>query len=272
MYPFNYPTPQGATLDIFDAPSTTTGINVQSWVKPPNVGMVWITAVGAGGGGGTGSGDGTFFGYGGGGGSGAIVNVLVPALFVPPELEIQVGQGGSVTTDALTAPNTIISYNGTTLILADSASNGGSATGSGATANGSGGAAGSSASSSVEGAFAPFAIQQLTSGSSGTAGSTAQVLSTTTWTVGGSSGSSSSYNGQYGYSVSTTDSTAGTLSFAPIQTFGGNRRSYSTVLAANTARYRAPNGAGGGGGGSRQASPTCPGHQGGHGLVIIVAW
>ena len=257
---------------MFTDPSTVTGTPAQTWYKPPNISMVWITAVGAGGGGGTGSGDGTFFGYAGGGGSGAIVNVMVPAMFVPPTLAIQIGQGGSVTTDPLTATNTIITYNDKTLIVADSAGNGGNATASGSSANGSAGAAGLTASCLVAEIFTPF-IRTITSGTAGTAGSAGQALSSTSWTIGGASGSSSTYDGQYGYTISdSTDRTPGSLTFAPIQTFGGIRRSYSTALAANTARYRAPNGAGGGGGGSRQSTPNCPGHQGGHGLVIIVAW
>lgn len=276
MYPFNYPMPQGANVDIYESPSSTSENKfTETWVKPPNIGMVWITAIGAGGGGGTGSGDGTFFGYGGGGGSGAIVNVMFPAIFCPPELKIQVGLGGSQTTNPQTPTSTIVAavFGNTPLVTAASGGNGSNATGSGSTANGAGGAAGSAAGSSVSTFLAPFCISRITAGAAGTTGSAAQSLSTTTCIIGGASGSADSYNGQYGYQVNdATNAVAGSLTYPPLQSFGGNRRRYDVSSASNTARYRAPNGAGGGGGGSRQVTPSCPGHQGGNGLVVIVSW
>ncbi len=232
--------------------------------------MVWIMAVGSGGGGGTGSGDGTFFGFGGGGGGGATVNLLIPAIFVPPELDIQVDLGGSTTSSAYVTQSTNILYNGTVLVTADSGNNGGTGTGSGATGNGAGGTGGSAASSSVAPLWSAFAIVNTTSGAAGTAGSTGQSLSTITWAIGGASGSATSYSGQYGYF--SANASPGRLTFSPMQTFGGSRRTYDVIAAANEPRHRVSNGAGGGGGGSRQLTPSCPGHQGGNGLVIIVAW
>lgn len=271
MYPFNYPTPQGAQLDIFDAPpSPTTNIPGVSWVKPPNAGMVWITAIGAGGGGGTGSGNGTFFGYGGGGGGGAILNVVMPAIFCPPELTIQIGIGGSTGVDIQTPTSTIIYYKNQVMLTASSGANGANATASTATANGAGGAGGTASTSVLADWLDALVISEATSGAAGTTGSAAQVLSTTTCIIGGASGSATSYNGQYGYVA--TGNSPGLLTFGPLQSFGGSRRAYDVSASDNEPRHRAPNGAGGGGGGSRQTTPTCPGHQGGHGLVVIMSW
>jgi hypothetical protein len=74
-YPINYPTPQQANVQIFNAGSSTT-----SWVKPQGASFVWFTLIGAGG---TGSG--------GAGGTGAVTNCLVPAFLIPDELQISVG-------------------------------------------------------------------------------------------------------------------------------------------------------------------------------------
>ena len=59
--------------------------------------MVYIFAMGPGGGGGGGAGNtvGSTMGGGGGGGGGAGLTILMPALWLPPSLTIDVGNGGA---------------------------------------------------------------------------------------------------------------------------------------------------------------------------------
>lgn len=86
-YPFNYPTPKNANIQIFSAPNFTNVVPQQSkvsWVKPQGASFVWFTLIGAGG-----AGDITS-----GGGSGAVTNCMVPAFLIPDELNVSVGKGG----------------------------------------------------------------------------------------------------------------------------------------------------------------------------------
>ena len=48
-YPINYPTPQGANIQIFKDGGTTS-----DWVKPQGASFIFVTLIGAGGGGGNG--------------------------------------------------------------------------------------------------------------------------------------------------------------------------------------------------------------------------
>jgi hypothetical protein len=80
-YPINYPTPQGANVQIFQEGGSTS-----AWVKPQGASFVWFTLLGAGGGGDTGS---------TGGGSGAVTNFMGPAFLMPDSLQINVGAGGA---------------------------------------------------------------------------------------------------------------------------------------------------------------------------------
>ena len=79
---------------IFTAPSTTTLIQWDTWIKPRGVRMVHILAFGGGGSGGCGLNSAATSGGGPGGGSGAQTSVLIPASFIPDTLYIQCGAGG----------------------------------------------------------------------------------------------------------------------------------------------------------------------------------
>lgn len=81
-YPINYPTPQGANIQIFNC--NETGGVAQRWIKPQGASFVWFTLIGAGAGG-----DGTT-----GGGSGAVTNFMGPAFLMPDDLVVNVGKGG----------------------------------------------------------------------------------------------------------------------------------------------------------------------------------
>jgi hypothetical protein len=52
-YPINYPTPQGANIQIFQAPRIRTALanqlNNTSWVKPQGASFVFFSLIGAGG-------------------------------------------------------------------------------------------------------------------------------------------------------------------------------------------------------------------------------
>ena len=82
-YPINYPTPQGANIQIF-----TDGGTTSDWVKPQGASFVWFTLIGGGG-----SGSGVQ-----GGGSGAVTNCMVPAFLIPDVLQVNVSSGESVDT------------------------------------------------------------------------------------------------------------------------------------------------------------------------------
>jgi hypothetical protein len=90
-YPINYPTPQGANVQIFQGgdPQTTGHLFEKTWVKPQGASFVWFTLIGAGGGNDSG---GSFLS---GGGSGAVTNCMVPAFLIPDSLTVIVGKGGS---------------------------------------------------------------------------------------------------------------------------------------------------------------------------------
>ena len=90
-YPINYPTPQGANVQIFQGgdPQAAGRAFEKTWVKPQGASFVWFTLIGSGGGNDSG---GTFLV---GGGSGAVTNCMVPAFLIPDSLAVVVGKGGS---------------------------------------------------------------------------------------------------------------------------------------------------------------------------------
>lgn len=83
-YPINYPTPQGANVQIFNQPTLLSN-PTSTWVKPQGASFVWFTLIGGGGGGNQTT---------TGGGSGAVTNCMVPAFLIPDSLVIEVGRGG----------------------------------------------------------------------------------------------------------------------------------------------------------------------------------
>lgn len=103
-YPINYPTPQGANIQIIN-----TTLRYVDWVKPQGASFVWFTLIGAGG---AGNGAGT------GGGSGAVTNCMVPAFLIPDVLRVRAGSAGVDTTVQYQAKD----GSGYTLLEAKSAS------------------------------------------------------------------------------------------------------------------------------------------------------
>jgi hypothetical protein len=89
-YPIKYPTPQGANIQIFQAPSkVATNAWGSEWVKPQGASFVWFTLIGAGGG------SDSIATLLTGGGSGAVTNFMCPAFLIPDILQVRVGVGGA---------------------------------------------------------------------------------------------------------------------------------------------------------------------------------
>jgi hypothetical protein len=89
-YPINYPTPQGANIQIFQASTRVVAAAWSAeWVKPQGASMVWFTLIGAGS---------AADSVEGAGSSGAVTNCMVPAFLIPDVLQVSVGRGG--TTDS----------------------------------------------------------------------------------------------------------------------------------------------------------------------------
>lgn len=87
-YPINYPTPQGANIQIFYAGGRGSTTTAQDWTKPQGASFVWFTLIGAGGPGN--SIDAT-------GGCGTVTNFMGPAFLIPDVLQVVVGAGGAAT-------------------------------------------------------------------------------------------------------------------------------------------------------------------------------
>jgi len=171
-YPINYPTPQGANVQIF-----REGATISDWVKPQGASFVWFTLIGAGG-----TGDfNTFIG----GGSGAVTNFMCPAFLIPDRLSVRVGSGstGAVTTVLYQEKNTT----GYTLLTA--AIGNGTTGGSAMTAN----------------AFTAMGFFQSVAGQSGVSGAVS--ASATTFLSGGGS-NSSNVTGNYGYTLNNSSANA----------------------------------------------------------------
>ena len=210
-YPINYPTPQGANVQIFRGQDSNTAAHTatRDWVKPQGASFVFFTLIGAGGGGG-----GNYDGVpgddnrGGGGASGNVTNFMCPAFFLPDVLQVVVGTGGAGAAYAgLLAPGNSGSDGSATQILyqqkADSgytiitASGGG---GGGGSPNGSTPGTGGSAAGANSGG--PMTAAGFFNSTKGQNGATGNEITTNglTFLLGGSGDSTlNEVTGYYGY-------------------------------------------------------------------------
>lgn len=196
--------PDSPNVDIqkFYGDVSTTLIQWKTWRKPRGCKFVYMIGVGGGGSGGVGLNTGTTSGGGAGGGSGAQSSVLIPAMFVPDILYVQVGRGGvGVTTSAAvgaTGVQTLIAaepYTSVTSRLTFLLANPGVATGTAATIT-AGGAAGTAAAVATiadmplagKGAYQFFAGQAGGAGGSSTVAPTALATPATGLMVTGGAG------------------------------------------------------------------------------------
>ena len=236
-YPINYPTPQGANIQIFGGNGSGIGdplsgspvyqITTREWVKPAGCSFVWFTLIGAGGGGANPL----------GGGSGAVTNFMCPAFLIPDVLQVNVGNGGGYgragsATTIVYQSNDSVGYTLLTALAGD--------------VNQLGGAASSSNFFTAMGFFQSIAGQD---------GSTTLSASPTTFLSGGIYSGSLTPN--YGY---------------PIAGGGINTDGFFQMQPIIVGRGSAETGKGGigcGGGGSNFAASQ---NGGGDGLAVIISW
>jgi hypothetical protein len=284
-YPINYPTPQGANVQIFRGTngSTSNHYYLSDWVKPQGASFVWFTLIGSGGGGGGGAYStllsNTY--YGGGGGSGAVTNFMCPAFLLPDILQIQVGDGGNggagsingVGSAGVAGGQTVVFYqqktgNGYRLLEAA-----GGQAGSGADATpgieGNGGS-GTGASTTTGGPMTAAGFYNSIAGQNGATGGTGTLNGDGITFLNGGIGcyySNGVSTGYYGYSASAANGYA-QLSPIPLAISG------ATPVSSTTKQKASPFGCGGCGGGDLVSggSSNIYGTRGGDGLVVIVTW
>lgn len=179
-YPINYPTPQGANVQIFQGSSdlnTSSTIQTrQSWVKPQGASFVWFTLIGPGGGGNNSN---------SGGGSGAVTNFMCPAFLIPDTLVVDCGRAGQRNGFAGASAKIIYQQkNGTGYTLLEAGVGGTPSAGSNMSAN-------------------YFTAMGFFQSVGGQAGSTTNITaSATTFLSGGTGGTTVTSN--YGYSIGST--------------------------------------------------------------------
>ena len=256
-YPINYPTPQGANIQIFK--NGKNGVNTSGWVKPQGASFVWFTLIGGGGAGGTGSATGG--GDGGGGGSAAVTNCMVPAFLIPDVLQVSVGGGGEQPSDAGT-PTTVNYVSKDTYELLRAENGLGGAAGSG----GSNGAPGAGGTATASNYFSCMGFYQSIAGQAGD--TAADTISATTFLSGGMSGSTRT--GNYGYSVRNQN---GYFQMQPIIVgVGGTRPTFAEVGSSEVKSSQEHRGCGGGGGTGESDGTRTRGTRGGNGMVVIITW
>lgn len=240
-YPINYPTPQGANIQIFNVGGATS-----DWVKPQGASFVWFTLIGGGGSG--------FIGTSGiyGGGSAAVTNYMGPAFLIPDVLRVNVAAGGvganSGTGTAGGTTSVVYQQKDGTGYTLLSANGGGAGTGSTA---GAGGTAMTANYFTCMGFFQSVAGQDSGSGNIS--------ASATTFLSAGAGGSGNNVTTNYGYSL-TASAQSGFLMFQPIIVGAGG------ASGNNNGGGRGGIGCGGGSANSGQ------GGNGGDGLVVIITW
>ena len=178
-YPINYPTPQGANVQIFYAGVATNHIG--QWTKPQGASFVWFTLIGAGG-----NGNGSL-----GGGSGSVTNFMCPAFLIPDSLQVTAGVPGAADSQVRYQQKNGAGYQ---LLIARL---------------GSGGSGGTAMTAN---AFTAMGFFQAVAGQDGVAGN--QTASSTTFLSGGA-GLSSTVTANYGYTNS-SGNTAGYFQMQPI--------------------------------------------------------
>lgn len=253
-YPINYPTPQGANVQIFNVGGATS-----DWVKPQGASFVWFTLIGGGGGGGCGDG----VAEGGGGASAAVTNFMCPAFLIPDVLRVIVAKGGfgGNSGTAETGGTTSILYqqkDGTGYTLLTAAGGSGSLRGQPAT-NATGGAAMTANFFTAMGFFQSVAGQDYVSAGSGPA-------SATTFTSAGAAGTRFPVAANYGYSA-TGGGASGFFQTQPIIVSCGGCGSPLTSLSVG-----GQGGVGSGGGGGYVDTSDNRRGKGGSGLAVIITW
>lgn len=273
-YPINYPTPQGANVQIFRGGVVNTNAT-RDWVKPQGASFVWFTLIGAGGGGAGNFQDSAIPAWypGGGGASGNVTNFMCPAFLLPDVLQVAVGAGGYGGVDAVDATAdpgiagnaTVIYYqqkNGAGYELLKASGGGGGA------ANGGGGTGGTAAAANTGGPMTAAGFYNSVAGQNGATGGNAPVTITTnglTFLMGGNGKTDNIdvITGYYGYTATLRN---GYSQLSPIPLAIPNNSTTGSFNKSISQSF----GCGGNGGGSSSGGGS--GGTGGHGLAIIVTW
>lgn len=256
-YPINYPTLQGANIQMFREGGTTS-----DWVKPQGASFVWFTLIGGGGGSASGN---IGVDDSRGGGSAAVTNFMCPAFLIPDVLSVQIGDGGTGGSGNNTNGN---NGNPTKIIYQQKDGTGYellSANGGNASTTSTVGGGGSAMTAN---AFTAMGFFQSVSGQSGTY-NTQITASTTTFLGGGdgASGSNFSLLGNYGYSLPAANNAKGFFQFQPIIVGLGGKRGNTTTIDNLT---NVSGGIGCGAGGVVNISAY--GLKGGPGIAVIITW
>lgn len=190
-YPINYPTPQGANVQIFRK-SNGAPSGGQTWIKPLGASFVWFTLIGAGGSGDNGAAT--------GGGSGAVTNFMGPAFLIPDSLQVDVGSGGAGGSGQAGADTSIwYAQKDTTNPYLLIRARGGQGT--------SGGSATASNYFSAMGFYQSIA---------GQAGSASSITPSSTTFLSGGTGSSNLVTANYGYVIPSAGAADGFFQMQPI--------------------------------------------------------
>ncbi len=296
-------------LDLSNLPNAANGADVQifyatgpsdwqTWVKPRGKSMIGIFAFGAGGGGGGGCSGaaGTARGGGGAGASGATFNTIIPAIFLPDTLFVNVGLGGAGgaadtvglqggMTNVFVYPLSGSSGPADAIVSAFPGGPGSPGTSSAAGAGGSGGSAYTAAISALGSRYSstnrPGNAGGAQTGAAGTnatfnavssplcAGAGGGGLGTANTDFAGGSVLSSSNifpASPGGLAMRGTDGVFRMTPFGSSGGAGGSTNSAGTGYGGGNAGL----GSGGGGGGAGLTGGA--GGTGGHGLVVIVSW
>jgi hypothetical protein len=280
-YPINYPTPQGANVQIFRG-----GGNDQywrhDWVKPRGASFVFFTLIGAGGGGGGGyinDADPDFPTYfaGGGGASGGVTNFMCPAFLLPDVLQVAIGAGGDAgeagsqssgaATSGSVGQNTIVYYQqknvaGYEIVIAYGGAGGNPGT---ASAVGTGG---TGTTTSVVRPMLAAGFYNATEGADGADGLQLIATDGLTFLMGGNgtNANNSQVVGYYGYTAATR---SGYSQLSPIPL---SIAKLSTQLTAGLGSNAVSQSFGCGGNGGGTTVSASRGGKGGDGLVVIVTW
>jgi len=276
-YPINYPTPQGANVQIFRGGDSDATHHTASkdWVKPQGASFVFFMLIGSGGGGGGGMYDsgGPFYYPGGGGGSGNVTNFMCPAFLLPDALQVDVGSGGNGGAATIDAPaEDGISGTSTQIIYQRKDSQGyqillASAGAGGRGANGGNGGGGNGQAADTGG---PMTVAGFYNATGGQTGAVAGAITTNdiTFVMGGNGSDEPAtlVTGYYGYKAAAR---SGYSQLSPIP-LAIPRLSTQLYLLPDRRAEPQSFGCGGSGGGSTTGISS--GGKGGDGLVVIVTW
>lgn len=297
-----------ADVQVFGANSNLDGTSWATWQKRRGVSMVGIYAWGGGGGGGNGvvGANSTAAGGGGGGSAGQTI-LVIPAIFLPKRLYVQVGVGGAQGAAGVASRVNIhpdVSSGNNNLLWAGMGQPGNNASGATAGTGGAGASAITIPNMLIAGLGNWVSIAGMAGTSGGTTGAATTVLLPTsglmvmggsgggglpaaaatgsaggalsgsgifpsiTGAAGGSSATTPPANGSNGYKL-----IADLMAFYPGLGGGSSHGSASGAgLVGGMGGQGGMGCGGGGGGGALTGSTQGLGGKGGDGLVIIIGW